>query len=371
MIQNKPTFFKNLDGLRAVAALTVILAHLCYYFEAPHTPFYDFFRKFLSAYGRGGNFGVNFFFIISGFLITYLMFIEQSKNGKLNVIYFYVRRIFRIWPLYFATLIIGFLIYPFIVYLFTGHKIVETANWLLYVLFAANYDLIYNGHSSTGILNIQWSVAIEEQFYLLWPIVFVLFNRTKMFLFLLFGCIVFSEYFYSINGFDSPDWEYHFGSCLRYLSFGGLLAYLCYHKTETVYFYLNKINRPLMFVIYLVCAMLMLFKSKFTGSHFAYYIYDVILMLFLGFIIVEQNFSMNSFYKIGSFRLLNWLGKISYGLYLTHTIAIVIVLAVFSKDPDFVVWKVLSTIAITILISHFSYYYFEKYFLSLKGKFSK
>ncbi len=371
MILERPTYFKNLDGLRAGAAFTVIFAHICFYFDSPNTPFFNSIRSIASMYGRGGNLGVTFFFIISGFLITYLMFIEQSKNGSINIIHFYIRRVLRIWPLYYATLFVGFFLYPLFIRIFTGESYQETASWVWYSLFLANYDLIYNGHSSTGILNIQWSVAVEEQFYLLWPLVFIFLNRTKYFHFLLLALVLLSELFYSAKGFENKDWEYHLGSCFRYLSFGSLVAYLCYCKTERVYYFLGKISRLSTFFIYFFCIVLMVFKSKFTGTYIAYYIYDFILMLFLSFVIVEQNFSPNSFYKIGSFRVMNWLGKISYGLYLTHTIVIVFVLAVFPKGADYVLWKFFSTIVITICISHLSYNYFEKYFLSYKKKFQR
>lgn len=366
MNQQKPLYFENLDGLRAIAAFAVIFAHISYWFEYPTTHFFVALKSVFSYNGAGGRLGVIFFFVLSGFLITYLMFLEQAKNGKLNIPHFYKRRILRIWPLYYLTLIVGFIIYPLCVWLF-GNVHQEGANWLLYSIFAANFDHIYNYFPATNILGVQWSVSVEEQFYLLWPLVFVFFNKKKIFPFVLIAFILISELFSILVASHLKAGDYHFGSCFKYLSFGGLIAYLCYNKTESINFFLHKINRWLCFLIYFTCIMLMFFQNELTKTFASYnYLYHIIPILFFGFVIVEQNFSKNSFFKIGNFPLLNWLGKISYGLYLTHMIAINIVIGFFTKSSDFVLLKGLLSILLTILISYFSYNYFEKYFLSFK-----
>jgi peptidoglycan/LPS O-acetylase OafA/YrhL len=83
-----------------------------------------------------------------------------------------------------------------------------------------------------------------------------------------------------------------------------------------------------------------------------------------------SNYSNNSFFKIGKLPILTWLGKISYGLYVTHMIALNIIFAIFTNEAEFVLLKNLLTIILTILLSYVSYITIEKYFLSLKNKFS-
>ncbi len=335
----------------------------------PDTSFYKALKFLLVFGGEGGHLGVKFFFVLSGFLITYLMFSEREKRGKLNVPYFYVRRVLRIWPLYYLTLIVGFLIYPWLMHL-AGKNFEETASGFLYSVFAANFDNIYNGFPKAGILGVQWSVAVEEQFYLTWPLLFYAFSRKKFFPLLLLAIIILSEIFF-IHADTFAERNFHLFSCFRFLAFGGLLAWVCFVKPQQVRAFFRIINKASTFFIYIACIWLMLFQRHLLLSIPWYkYINHFLPILFFGFVIVEQNYSANSFFKIGSFRILNWLGKISYGLYLTHMIAIYIVMAVFPHDARFGLLKIFTAVSITVLISHVSYYYIESFFLSLKNKFS-
>jgi peptidoglycan/LPS O-acetylase OafA/YrhL len=370
MSLQKKLYFENLDGLRAIAAFAVIFAHLSYWFKYPQTEFYKSFKLLLSFDEAGGRLGVIFFFVLSGFLITYLLFAEQEKNKKINVIFFYIRRILRIWPLYFITLIIGFVIYPIYMH-FSGIDFFENSRWWMFALFLANFDHIYHAFPSTNILGVQWSVSVEEQFYLLWPLIFVLFNRRNYFPYILVTLVVLSELFSVFVAYRLNAGDYHLLACLKYLSLGALLAYFCFYKTEKVLAVLNKIKKWQIVLIYIVCIPL-LFMQHFISDQFELYkrLYHILPLFFFGFVIVEQNFSENSFFKIGKFPLLSWLGRISYGLYLTHMIALNIVVALFTNGEEYVLLKNVLTILITVLISYFSYHTIEKYFLSLKNKFS-
>lgn len=360
--------FDNLDGLRALAAFSVVFFHTSNWFEYPDTRIYYFLKRGLSFGGHGGSLGVTFFFILSGFLITYLMFVEQGECNKLNISFFYIRRVLRIWPLYYLTLFVGFLVYPSVVRLF-GHVHTENASALPYLFFVANFDRIYNTNPNTGILGIQWSVAVEEQFYLLWPVFFYFFGKKRVFPFLIIGIIVASEWFF-MHSDSGPVREFHLVSCFRFLAFGALLAHICYFNPGLVRFVLQRVNKAVIVLIYCACLSLLLFQYRVSASFFqARYLCHFLPYIFFGFVIVEQNYSGNSFIKIGACRMLNWLGKISYGLYMTHMIAIYIVLKVFPKNPEYVVFNVIASVLITIIISHFSYVYYEAFFLSLKERY--
>jgi len=369
-MKEKTFYFDNLDGLRAIAALSVVFYHITHWFHFPNTSFFEGLKLVLSFGDSGGSLGVCFFFILSGFLITYLLFMEQEKNTVIHIPFFYLRRVLRIWPLYYLTIFIGFVIYPLILSM-QGITHNENASVVLYTLFAVNFDHIYNGDPTSGILGVQWSVAIEEQFYLIWPLVFFYFSKKKYFPFLLVLVILVSELFF----LKSTTWQigyYHLIGNFRYLAFGGLLGYLCYFKKNQITALFNKTTPLVHAIIYIICLLLLFFQKKMNDS-LPYYSYlsHLLPFLFFGYVIVEQNFSSQSFFKIGKFASLNWLGKISYGLYLIHMVAIYLVFALFKHiDLGFFGMEILATIGLTILLSYLSYTYFESYFLSLKSRFT-
>ena len=365
------SYFPNLDSLRAIAALAVIFAHLSTWFVYPESDFYTNLKQVFSFGNNGGRFGVIFFFVLSGFLITYLLFLEQAKTGRIQIIHFYVRRLLRIWPLYFLTVLIGFVVYPAFVH-YAGYTQHESANWIMYVCFAANFDHIYNAFPTVGILGVQWSVAVEEQFYLIWPLIFLFFSKSRFFPWLLVAIIICSEIFFLKVAHFQNGGDYHLFNCFRFLSVGGLLAYFCFHHTQIIQVFLSMLKQWVIVLIYFSCLSLMIFQN-IVVTHFESYLYldDIIPVLFFAFVILEQNYSQNSFLKFGKIRFLNWLGKISYGLYLLHMIAIYFVLAVFSNNPDYIALKIVLSLGLTILGSYLSYNYFEKFFLRLKGRFSR
>jgi len=361
-------YFENLDALRAFAALSVIFFHITVWLKFPKTSFCQAAAKLISQNGVGGPMGVTFFFILSGFLITYLMFFEKEKYRRFSIKDFYIRRVLRIWPLYFFSLAIGFFIYPLLLGFFqNGYT--HNSSFLLYSLFLANFDNIKTT-ADNGLLGVQWSVAIEEQFYLIWPLIFV-FSNKKIFPFIASLILFFSLLFY---GLTYTDWKiayYHTASQFSYLSFGAILAWLSFFYIAKVEFFFRYISKLIIILIYVCGCLLVFYQKELFGIHQVISaMVRISVMLFLGFIIMEQNFSKNSFVKVGNFRLLSWLGKISYGLYLLHMVAIYLVLQLFNNNPNLIVVESFLVLLMTILLSYLSYQYLEKYFLRLKEKFS-
>ncbi len=370
---NSVIYFKNLDGLRALAALSVVFFHLSLRFRYPNTHFYELLNFTFKFGGDGGSLGVWFFFILSGFLITYLLFDEKSKNGNVNILKFYMRRVLRIWPLYYLTLLIGFVIYPLILH-FSGQLYSENASLFLYSIFATNFDHIYNGGPSNALLGVQWSVAIEEQFYLFWPLLFYAFCKKKYYPFILLFIIIISEYIY-FQATDSYEDQYsnyyHLYTNLRFLALGALGAFICFYKINWVTFVFQKLNKLVHFLIYFFGFFMIFFHTRLSLK-FDWFdeIYHFAPPLFFLFIIVEQNFSNNSFFKISYFKPLTWLGRISYGIYLLHMVAIYSVIALFPESVDYFWLKILTSIGLTILLSYLSHKYYESFFIKLKSKFS-
>ena len=139
--------------------------------------------------------GVSFFFVLSGFLITYLILAEVEWSEKLNVPAFYMRRILRIWPLYYAVLLFGFWLYPAVKSALGISSYIETGNPLSYLLFLSNFDVLSLGEGRGAMsINITWSVAIEEQFYIVWPLLFF-FLPTRFYKFIFPTIILVSLWF--------------------------------------------------------------------------------------------------------------------------------------------------------------------------------
>ena len=155
-VRTKSTRLSSLDGWRAVSIIFVLGNHCQYAWGFP--PQLDP----LFTWCFEGNLGVRFFFVISGFLITWLMLVEYEKNGRVSLYHFYVRRALRILPVYIAFLcvLLG-------LQMFTGFS-QSTKEWIGNLTFTTDFI------EATWTSGHLWSLAVEEQFYLLWPIVFVL-----------------------------------------------------------------------------------------------------------------------------------------------------------------------------------------------------
>ncbi|MEO5943135.1 MAG: acyltransferase [Ferruginibacter sp.] len=376
MAINKPavkgTYFENLDGLRFFCFLAVFLFH-SFHTDDPaikNSITYIFFKKTLFG---NGFLGVNFFFVLSGFLITYLLIKEKKANKNIKIVNFWIRRILRIWPLYFACVFYGFVIFPYTKILAGGIPN-ETANPWYYVGFISNFDYIHKGLPDATGLGVLWSVSIEEQFYLAWPVILSLFAVKKFWIpliVILTGSVVFRAFY------DVPILhEMHTLSCIGDMAIGGLGAWLI---LETPAFK-NKVTLlPKWSIILIYAAFLFafLFRDKFLLSNYWLRVFErPFISAIMLLIILEQCYAKHSFYKMGTLKLASRLGIITYGLYCLHFIVIsgVVGLTKLLKLNTHV-WEVvfLETILallISIGISILSYKYFETPFLKLKDRFA-
>jgi peptidoglycan/LPS O-acetylase OafA/YrhL len=159
-----PRFYRpELDALRFFAFLGVY----AYHFWGHPPTFPTFFVKlllpgFVVKVSQAGEFGVDLFFLLSAYLITEVLLREKESRGSLNVGNFYIRRILRIWPLYFA-----FLAVSLIPVLNPGH----TLTWkhmAMFLLLSGNWSVILLGWPYHSMASPLWSVSVEEQFYLGW-----------------------------------------------------------------------------------------------------------------------------------------------------------------------------------------------------------
>ncbi len=144
----------SLDGLRAFSILLVVIAHIAGTVNAPAV---------LVPLHNLGNFGVTIFFVISGFLITVLLLEELRSQGKISMRGFYQRRIFRIFPAFYFYIALVLLANSL------GYLDLYDGDVLHAVTFTMNYH-----HERAWAFNHTWSLAVEEQFYLIWPVILVL-----------------------------------------------------------------------------------------------------------------------------------------------------------------------------------------------------
>jgi len=372
--QAKKIYFENLDGLRFIAFFLVFMHHMIKFDFVVEIPV---LKEIVDLIFHAGKVGVNFFFVLSGFLISYLIFEESERFGKLNLKKFYVRRTLRIWPLYFLVLIFGFWIYPYLKS-FIGIETELTNLPMYYFTFLANFDVldIYSSirdGKSALMLDITWSVAIEEQFYLFWPLIFIFFSKKRIWLLIMTLIMLFSIAFKLYHAEENLLNYYHTFACLYFLALGGIGAYFVMYSNV---FKQKLANLPkgLIFLIYLVGWTVMVMIGQ-TGQ-----MTKVILSLISGafylFVILDQNFSKYSFYKIGSLKCLTNLGKYTYGLYLLHPIGIQVSIVLIKylnienlSNTQVFMFNLLSFVC-TLCFAWASFHYFELYFLKIKSKFA-
>ena len=187
----KPLHFVQLDTLRFVAAMMIIFLHAFEGWNAdwpfgkfwrlatPDGKDWTWFGAHLHAFIGNFGFGVDVFFLISGFLITYLLLRERSQKGKINFLQFFMRRILRIWPLYFF--VIGVIaIAPLFVNLLDAPR----PEFAPVIFFYNNFHTIWR--EAHGLepwvfpFSHFWSICIEEHFYLVWPFLVALIPTRKL-----------------------------------------------------------------------------------------------------------------------------------------------------------------------------------------------
>ncbi len=362
-------FFPNLDGLRFLSFFVVFLFHIWLLL---------FDRYSLSGTAPGivkflfqnGEIGVNFFFVLSGFLITYLLIQEKKITGKIHVGNFYVRRILRIWPLFYVCILFGLVLYPLLKKVIGGELFAVAHPWT-YFVFLNNFDFLKNG--APAIISVLWSVAIEEQFYLFWPLLLGLFP-VKSYRLLLYS-IIFGSFIFRCFYFDNERvLQFHTLAVIGDMALGGLLAYyIIFNKTFQKK--IAALSRFTIACVYVVAVILFLFRKEiFPGSLMV--VERIIIASVFGLIILEQNFSKNSFFKMSSFKFISRWGIYTYGLYCIHVIAIIFAEIAFKKagfdmqNPYRLLLVAIVAFVVCMVLAFISYNYFEKRFLKLKDKFA-
>ncbi len=319
-----------------------------------------------------GGLGVSFFFVLSGFLVSYALFREKQERGSIRLRNFYAKRVLRIWPLYFLLLIIAFAFYPLAakaLQIDTG----QCTSPVYYFTFLSNFDVIHVMHQCPGwhtpFTLVTWSVAVQEQFYLLWPVAVSCLSRKNMRL-LLLALVAGSALFRFVHADDAAVAYYHTLSASGDLAMGGLLAGACFYskyltgKLQT----LAPVWRVL---VYVAGLWLVIFFDWLVPAVVYTALYNILLSCFYAFIIFDQIYSRPARHTAQQKYTTAW-GKYTYGLYLLHSIPIVLLDSILHRmgytltDPKINLMAGSIALLATLLLSYLSFRFFERYFIKLK-----
>lgn len=344
----------NLTGLRFILAFLVVIFHIPHFCENRGFPFFNS----LAIFNKGEE-AVYMFFSLSGFLIIRQLYTEKSITNTINLRTFFLKRVLRIFPLYYLVLSFGLLYYrlilPYFGFSFQNNYDLLYGIFLSYTFFSNIFVLYQPG----GIIEILWSIGIEEQFYvLIAPLILLLpFRYITQFL-IAFTLIYFLLYFSTSMSFLKSTNMLFF-----YFSFSGICSILTLNQNVKLHNF-----RYIVFGIFIL---------YFTTSIFSNYLtilwYHLFSMLLFGLVI--SSFAEKPI-KILQGRIINYLGRISYGVYMYHAILMQFVGFLFLKSNFYktipslfsiVIFNVL-VLVLTIITAHISYKYFESYFLNLKKK---
>lgn len=344
--------FQTFDALRFFSFLLVFLFHL------PKTgnSYADFFLK-------SGGIGVLFFFVLSGFLITYILLYDKECKNKISLKNFFVRRILRIWPLFYLMIAFAYLS-PFLVSFFNFHS--ENKGYapdlLVSLFFGENYKMmITDAFPDRAPLSVMWSLCIEEHFYILWGVLLYFLSVKKIPLLIILSIIIANivRPVYTYFGIGHFDVFTH----LDYFAFGAIPAYFLIHKKDYMD-YVEKIPLQLKYVV-LTLTVAAIFIIPNTDFEWIDYFSPCLLGLLFS-ITILFTLGKNAIH-INDNLLFSKLGIYTYGLYLYHTIIIILLNQVF-RYFSFSNWLVisLSSLLLTIVTSVISYNMFENQFLKLK-----
>lgn len=339
-------YYPQIDGLRFLGFLLVFFTHFSIY--VPSTFLY-----------KMGWVGVHLFFFISGFLLTKLLQIEYKVHSTISIKKYFYRRVLRIWPLYFTYLLL------ILLFLIVFNKEFSIVRFMGNVFFIDNVLVFFYGlNTNIGALHL-WTISVEEQFYLMLPF-FLLFifkiPRKQNLIAVLLVLFVFGIFIFPFLNGRTHFPHFSIRSSWVFL-IAGLLLGLGYGRNL-----MQKINpyaALLLSVVFMYVAGLyfaergpILINCLIVGS--------IILSFLLLFSTVFYD-AKNWVYKLFTLSPIRYLGKISYGLYIFHTVVIGVTKSIFKEVPQqYLFLSLFFALFFNIVIAVISYEFFERKFLLMK-----
>jgi peptidoglycan/LPS O-acetylase OafA/YrhL len=351
-------YFSGLGGFRAICAIAVVISHTSAELRRwglnPHI-FGDANDQPIGL--MLARYGVTIFFVLSGFLITYLLQ-EEKDRVPINIKKFYIRRLLRIWPLYYLCLTLSFIIIIIFKMPTTGEMI------FYYTFFLGNIPRIKN--IGIYIIGHYWSLGVEEQFYLFWPVVNKLSkNLLKLSVISIIAIIFIKVGIHILKPNTTLDrvievTRFH---CMMIGAVAALLV-----KNNNKLFLSFADNKKTQLICWIIIVLVTINKYHIATVLDHEIIAIVAVLLIVGQIKIENR-------VINLERpIFQYLGKLSYGIYIIHMIVIFLLPRFISVSKIVAPWNYIMVFSlvlfITIILADFSYKYYESYFLRLKNKFA-
>lgn len=336
----------SLDGFRAISIALVLISHSRFSNGFP-------FQNSEMLLSNVGSLGVTVFFVISGFLITYLLLTEEAERKEINLKYFYIRRVLRIFPVYF--------LYCIFVFALKNHEsiVITTNNFIHIVSFTTNFDK----HIFSTFQHF-WSLSVEEQFYLIWPISIVLFRKNLKVVIIAF--LLLSSIF-RITAYKFPHWEIsNLNSFFDYSDsiFIGALGGILFFENKQPYFlrffksYFSQI--ALIGVIILLRYSQGMGKLGYITIPFGNTIISFcILYIIFNYIIISEG----SIFKFLNNKIIIHIGVLSYSIYIWQQFFL------YGQTGFYRIFPYNHLIVYSVALC--SYYFWELPFLKLKKRFTK
>ncbi|CAN2196726.1 COG1835 Predicted acyltransferases [Candidatus Nanopelagicaceae bacterium] len=315
----------EIQGLRALAAILVLVFH----------------AKFLP----GGFVGVDIFYVISGFLITGLLLKELNSNGRISLKAFYLRRSKRLLPasflVLFITAIVAWLLLPPISRGSIGRDLIATTLYVSNYLFAWWQNDYQNLNAVPSPFIHYWSLAVEEQFYLFWPIFIIALAKLKSSRKFLIGFWSVTIITFALGVWLTvlaPIWAFYSLPTRAWeLSIGALIALLPRLQNQ------KRVVAIIGLVALLVSTFWFSEETAFPGF------YALLPVLGTAALLSSIGNWPNPIKWLATNRISLWLGKISYPLYLWHWPVLVLPIALLSRD--LLVWERIVALLITVLLA--------------------
>jgi peptidoglycan/LPS O-acetylase OafA/YrhL len=374
----KAKHFAGLDGLRFISITFVVLHHL-FTFKS-NFGFTTFDYPILRLIGF---YGIQFFFMGSGFLISYLLLSEHKTYGHISLKQFFLRRIFRIWPAYYLLIALAlvFALKTSFFHIPGTTDIYLSSDYqksnLFYFSFLPHLQPFF---FPTGpYVHHTYTIGIEEQFYILWGLLFYFFKRWvhTFLIVLLIVCPLMNVLHYWINShqqavgnlpllnYISAGITYIHYSRLSTFAIGSLFGYAYFHQKSWIEVFKRWWVQLL---VYIALVTSIAFKVAIPFIDYEY------MSAVMGCVMLMATFKKESLINYSA-KWMSYLGKISYGIYLFHIFAIVFACKIvgyfFKTESNLYITALLCilTMALSVLFGGFSYHYFETYFLKLKQRF--
>ena len=367
----------TLDGFRGLATLAVLIVHFTVI--RPANEFESWYVKATHA----GVHSMDLFFVLSGFLITGILL--ESKGRPHFFRNFYARRALRILPLYYGLVAFNFLVIPAILPhlppgVDTGNRFnIVLSDWPWYVFYLSNFLIAQVDASRLGVLDVTWSLAIEEQFYLVWAVAVFFFGRRALWRFCvaaIFGALIIRTGMW-LAGYSWVQIYVLTPGRVDALAWGSLLALVVRSPgySPATYVRLARTLVPLIAAVFAVLFSLGLIDYDQPVSFtIGYSLFALLFGQCLILLLHVPEASLGN--RIFASRFLRFFGKHSYAIYLSHIPVRDLVRHLFFNETHFrslpgqaMLWQlafyVVATIAV-IPLALLSWHLIEKPFLKLK-----